>query len=198
MRRAKEARLVSRPMQMRALWARFYMAPSLLALGLPLLVLLASCSGGSGAATPTATAGSATLPVQTTPGDQPTTTPQLTPITTPGGQLGGSAFCSQPASAGSAPPPASIPAYPGAQLHFGRMEHGFGLYGLCTTHLIASVVQFYVAQLPVKGWTQVQTNSLGPVEQVFATRNSAHITITIQQDPQARAQNEIIIQTDGL
>jgi hypothetical protein len=136
--------------------------------------------------------------VQTASGGQPTATPQLTPITTPGGQVGGSAFCSRPASRGSTPLPASIPAYPDAQLHFGRSENGFGLYGLCSANPIAAIVQFYTAQLPTKGWAQVQTNSLGAVEQVLAIRNSAHVTITVQQDPQASAQNEIIIQTDGL
>jgi hypothetical protein len=185
-------------MRMRAPCPQRHLAPSLLALGLLFLLLLVGCSSGSGAAAPTATAGSATLPVQATSGGQPTATPQLTPITTPGGQVGGSAFCSRPASGGSTPLPASIPTYPNAQLHFGRSENGFGLYGLCTASPITAIVQFYTAQLPTKGWTQLQTNSLGDVEQVLATRNSAHVTITIQQDPQARAQNEIIIQTDGL
>jgi len=198
MRCAKEARRVGRSLRTRALYGQLRPAPSLLPLGLGLLLLFTGCSSGSGAATPTATLGSATAPAQTTPGDQSTATPQLTPITTPGSQEGGSAFCSQPASSGSTPLPASIPAYPNARLHFGRSENGFGLYGLCTADSISAIVQFYVTQLPAKGWIQVQTNSLGDAQQVLAIRGNAHVTITIQRDPQAKAQNEVIIQTDGL
>lgn len=172
--------------------------PLVVALALGLFVLLASCSGNPGAGSPTPTAGSATVPVQATAGDQPTATPALTPITTPGGQVGGSAFCSQPASHDSTALPTGIPAYPRAQLHFGRTENGFGLFGLCTSDSIAAVVQFYKTQLPAKGWTQVQTNTLGDVQQILATNGSAHLTITVLQDPQARAANEIIVQTDGV
>lgn len=200
--RTKEASgMGSRPARVgvRAARMRTCLLRPLAAMGL--LLLLASCSSNSGAAAPTTTtsgAATTTAPAQTTPGDQATATPALTPITTPGGQIGGSAFCAQPVASGSTPPPATIPAYPTAQLRFGRTENGFGLYGLCTADLIATVAQFYATQLPSKGWTQVQTSSLANVQQISATRGSAHLTLTIEQDPQVTAQNEIIIQTIGL
>ncbi|MGH2514292.1 MAG: hypothetical protein ACRDHP_01415 [Ktedonobacterales bacterium] len=174
-----------------------YLWVALLAAGV--LLLLAACDSGSGgAATPTATSrGGSTTLTNGTPPVIATATPTTAAVTTPGAQVGASDVCAQAISV-SAQLPASIPAYPGAQLRLGQTSGGNGLFGLCTGDSVGAIGQFYVGQLGNKGWQQVESNVNGDVEQVSATKGSGHVFITIEPDPQVGGQTEIIILTGGV
>jgi hypothetical protein len=167
---------------------------------LGLLVLLAACSGASGAGAPTATGGAGattSLTGQSTPGDQSTATPGLTPIGPGGGGQGSGDVCSQPVTV-SAQLPGSVPTYPHGQLRIGQVNSGIGFYGICTTDTVAVIAHFYTSQLPGKGWNQLNTSMIDTVELITASLGNATVSVAIRPESPANGQTDIVIQTNGL
>jgi hypothetical protein len=165
-----------------------------------LLVVLAACSGASGAGAPTATGGgdaTASLPGASTPGDQASATPGLTPIGPGGGVQGSGDVCTQPVTV-SAQLPSSIPTYPHGQLRIGQVNGGIGFYGVCTMDTVAVIAHFYTIQLPAKGWNQLNSSMIDTVELITASQGSATISIAIRPESTGNGQTDIVIQTNGL
>ena len=162
---------------------------------LGLVLLLAGCAGGGGDVQITPVA-SHPVTVSATITLAPTITPTVASVTTPGAQQGAAEFCAHPASA-TAQLPASVPAYPGADLRISQSSGGFGIYGLCTRADVATVAAYYAGQLPSKGWQQIQSTSIAAVRQLSGTQGTAQLTITIQPDAQLFGTTDIIIQTAG-
>lgn len=183
--------------RVRRYWYWWGVWVALLMTGALLLAACDSSSSGAASATATGTGGSSVSANGTPQAPAATATPTTADVTTPGAQVGASDVCAQAPSV-SAQLPASIPAYPGAQLRLGQTSGGNGLYGLCTSDAVSAIGQFYAGQLPNKGWQQVQSNVNGDVEQVSATKGSGHVFITIEPDPQINGQTEIIILTGGV
>jgi hypothetical protein len=72
------------------------------------------------------------------------------------------------------------------------------VFGLCTGDSISAVLNFYLAQLPAKGWQQITDNTIVSVEQIQASKGSGFVTITIEPDGQLASVTDIIIQTSGV
>lgn len=177
-----------------------------MALGLVALVLLmAGCSGGSkGNASTTATGSAGETPGLSTPDGALSATATalaLTPTVTPkpgtSGVQGVAEFCAQPPSV-AAQMPASIPAYPNAELRVSQTSGGNGLYGMCTSDSVSAVASYYTAQLPTKGWQQVQSSTIQNVQQLKASQGNAHVILTIEPDAQLSGTTQIIVLTSGL
>lgn len=172
----------------------------------PLIVvfaLMAGCSGGSrgnNSATPGAS-GSATASAPDNSLSATATVLALTPTVTPmpgtSGQQGLAEFCAQSPSV-AVQLPASIPAYPNAQLRVSQTSGAFGLYGLCTKDSVSAVANYYASQLPAKGWRQVQSNTIQTVQQLSASQGNAQVVVTIEPDAQLGGTVQIIIQTSGV
>ena len=165
-----------------------------------LLLLLAACSGAAGAGAPTATGGAgatASLPGQSTPGDQSSATPGLTPIGPGGGVQGSGDVCAQPVTV-SAQLPSSIPMYPHGQLRIGQVNGGIGFYGICTTDTVAVIAHFYTIQLPAKGWNQLSTSMIDTVELIVASQGNATVSVAIRPESTGNGKTDIVIQTNGL
>lgn len=165
------------------------------------LLALSACDGGQGGATQAtapASARATTTSGQVAGIPVATVTPTTGAVTTPGAQQGTAEFCAASSASDSAQLPASVPAYPGAQLRLGQSAGGSGIYGLCTGDSANAVAQFYAARLPGKGWGQVTTNVNAGVEQVQATKGDAHLIITAEPDAQLAGTTQIIILTSGM
>lgn len=177
------------------------MAVALLALA---LLVIAGCSGGSkGNASATTSSGSGTTGLSTPDNALSATatvlaqTPTVTPKPGTSGVQGVAEFCAQPPSV-AVQLPASIPAYPNAQLRVSQTSGGNGLYGMCTSDSVSAVASYYTAQLPAKGWQQVQSSTIQNVQQLTASQGNAHVILTIEPDAQLSGTTQIIILTSGL
>lgn len=168
------------------------------------LLMATGCSGGSkggasataggpGGGTGTSTPDNALLATATALAQTPTVTPK--PGT--GGQQGLAEFCAQPPSV-AVQLPASIPAYPNAQLRVSQTSGGNGIYGLCTTDSVSAVASYYSAQLPAKGWQQAQSSTIQNVQQLTTSQGNAHLILTIEPDAQLSGTTQIIILTSGV
>jgi hypothetical protein len=175
--------------------------PWLCALIVALALLLAACDSQSGgtSAPPPGAAPTSTSALTGNPGPTAVASPSAQPTTTGAtGQVGFNSVCSQPASV-TAQLPASIPTYPGARLQISQAQGGNALYGLCSGDGRAAIAAYYAAQLPTKGWQQLKQNPLGDTFiQITATRDNAHLILTVADDAQAAGVVDIIIQTSGL
>lgn len=169
------------------------------------LLLVVGCSGGSKGATSATTTGSGGGGTGlSTPNDALSATatalaqtPTVTPKPGTGGQQGLAEFCSQPPSV-AAQLPASIPPYPNAQLRVSQTSGGNGLYGQCTSDSVSAVASYYAAQLPAKGWQQVQSSTIQNVQQLTASQGKAQLILTIEPDAQLSGTTQIILLTSGL
>lgn len=180
-------------------WTRWWLgvAPGLVLCAA--LLALAACdagAAGSSASTQPAGAQSTALATQARGAEAPTVTPTTAAVTTPGAQQGTAEFCAASPNV-SAQPPAGVPSYPGARLQLGQDADGSGIYGLCTGDSVSAVAQFYAAQLPAKGWQHIATSTNADVQQVQATKGSAHMVITIEPDSQLSGTTDVIILTSG-
>lgn len=177
-----------------------------MALGLVALALLvAGCSGGSkGNASATATGSAGGSSGFSTPDNALSATatvlaqtPTVTPKPGTSGVQGVAEFCAQPPSV-AAQMPASIPAYPNADLRVSQTSGGNGIFGYCTTDDNNAIALFYSTQLGEKGWQNMKASAIENVNQIFASQGTASVIITIEPDPQVRGSTAIIIQTTGL
>ena len=168
-------------------------------------LLLAACSGDSSArttATP-ATAQDSATPIgaqgaQGASGAQRTPSLAITPVSGGAGVAGPSGdVCQQPAHVATALP-ASIPTYPGGDMRLAEQAEGIAFFGLCTADSPPAVAQFYAAQLPAKGWGQLQTSAIDSTQILTAAQGNAHVDVTIQPDPLVAGKTQIVIQATGL
>ena len=74
---------------------------------------------------------------------------------------------------------------------------GIGFFGICTSDSVATAAQFYAAQLPPKGWGQLNTSVIDNVELITATQGNASVTVAIRPESTS-SQTDIVIQTNGL
>lgn len=138
-------------------------------------------ANGTAAANATGTSGTSTIPL---------------PISTSAAQDGTSDYCAAPVNV-SVQPPASLPQYPGAQLHISQNTNGNELFGYCATDSVSAIATFYAQHLPGSGWSNVQTNTISFLQQVTATQGSTHLVISVE--PSATLQNttEVLVVEQG-
>ncbi|MGO8948184.1 MAG: hypothetical protein ACLQUY_11070 [Ktedonobacterales bacterium] len=176
-------------------------SPFITTLGLILLLATAliACSSSTGGVTSNSTASTGNRGgTGGAPGVLPPTATPTTSIASPGTGEGGIAeFCSGPADVESSLP-ASIPSYPNAEMRISKTSGGDGIFGLCTADSTNQVLDYYLAQLPSKGWQQISHNSIFSTEQIQATNGNGYVTITIEPDAQLANTTDIIIQTSGV
>ncbi len=165
------------------------------ALALVALVLLAACAGSPSAAKSSATS-TATRTIQTTP-NAGSPTPGLTPIDGGGATQGNNGNICDAAASGTEALPASIPAYPNGDLRVKPGSDGSGFFGICTPDSVSTATAFYTAQLPAKGWGQLNATQIAGVELITATKGSASISVAIRPEP-TPGKTDIVIQTNGL
>ncbi|GEM_PF-1652316 len=191
-------------MRVSNLRARVYMST----VGLMLLVALAvaACASGSSGANSTPTApiagGSGTAGASGTAAVLPSTATPTSSVASPGaGQGGSDEFCSNPPDV-EISLPTSIPPYPNTQLRVSKVDTQYNtgnkLFVYCTADSTSAAVNFYLAQLPTKGWQQITHNSIMTTEQIQAGKSGSQIMITIQPDPVLSNTTEIVIEASGV
>jgi len=159
------------------------------------LALLAACSGSSSAAHSTATT-TPTTAAHTTPGAG-SPTPGVTPIDGGGATQGNNGNICDAQPSGTQNLPASIPAYPNGDLRVRPGSDGNGFFGICTADSVSTATAFYTAQLPPKGWGQLNATAIAGVELISATKGSASISVAIRPES-GGGKTDIVIQTNGL
>src|SRR5262249_27131996 len=127
----------------------------------------------------------------------PTATATPVELTTPGAPVGIAGLCTLSPSV-SAQLPASIPAYPHAQIRLGQSSGRSGLFGFCTRDGVAAVGTFYVSELPGAGWQLVSNTKIDATQQLMADRSTAHVIVTILPDSQVAGATDLVITTSGL
>jgi hypothetical protein len=94
--------------------------------------------------------------------------------------------------------PASVPVYPGADLRLSYTLDNTGAYGYCATATPPAVADYYLKQLPGKGWSNVKSNPMVIGNQVAGAKGSSSIFVTMLPDAKNAAQCDILIQVIGL
>ncbi|HET9110754.1 MAG TPA: hypothetical protein VFN78_08015 [Ktedonobacterales bacterium] len=165
---------------------------ALFALGIcALLVGCAPSSTVSTQTTPNATATSAP-PATLTPGGP--ATPTVTPLPGSANLAGATDICTTPVSVSTTLPP-EIPPYTG-QLRLAQTSGGAAEFGYCSSDNVATITSFYVAQLPGKGWQNIQTFENNATRNIIATRGSENLTVTVSPDVvQTGSADLLIIET---
>ncbi len=171
---------------------RRQVSATLVALGAcALLVGCASGSTGSARGTPSATATSAP-PATPTPGGPPT--PTVTPLPGSANLAGATDICTTAISVSTTLPP-EIPPYSG-QLRLAQSSGGAAEFGYCSTDSVATIAAYYSAQLPAKGWQNIQTFVNGGTRNIIATRGGENLTVTVSPDVvQTGSADLLIIET---
>lgn len=144
----------------------------------PCVALPACGSNFLGSNTQTPTAHSAT-PAPTLA--QALASPSSTDSAT--GQGTSTVNCAQPGTV-TIHPGATIPIYPGAELHRSQANGSNAFYGFCTSATVEVVQNFYAQQLPLTGWTGLQTSTNLPSVQISAkaTQSASQVIVTIAPD----------------
>lgn len=123
----------------------------------------------------------------------PTAAPQVAATATAGTartQAGATDVCAEPVSI-TAQPPEFLPAYPGAHLHLTETNAGDGFYGYCASDAPDAVAQWYIQQLPGKGWQQITPTTISDVHQVTALQGSTRLVLTVAPDALTAGQTAI-------
>jgi hypothetical protein len=94
--------------------------------------------------------------------------------------------------------PASVPAYPGAELRQSYTLDSNGTYGYCATATPGAVADYYLKQLPGKGWDNVKANPMVIGNQVVGAKGNSTIVATMLPDAKNAAQCDILILVIGL
>jgi hypothetical protein len=94
--------------------------------------------------------------------------------------------------------PASVPPYPGAELRQSYTLDNNGTYGYCVTAAPSAVADYYLKQLPGKGWSNVKSNPMVIGDQVAGAKGGSSIFVTMLPDAKNAAQCDILIQVIGL
>lgn len=172
---------------------RHWLAISLLILGMG--ATLAACGeAATSAQQPAATATSAQQPATaTTVSGSPM--PTMTPLPGSANLAGATDICTSPVSVSTALLP-EIPAYTG-QLRLAEASNGNAVYGYCANASVDAITAFYTAQLPGKGWQNIQTFTNNTSRNIIATRGSEHLTITVSPDVVQTNNADLLIIVNG-
>src|SRR6185312_10865338 len=145
-------------------------------LALSFAALLAACAPAAPSVT------SATTPAVTSTSAPPATptfggppTPTATALPGGGNLAGATDICTSQISVATTLP-AEIPAYNG-QLRLAQTNNGDAEFGYCTGDSVDTITSFYTAQLPGKGWQNIQTFTNNATRNIIATRGNENLTI---------------------
>jgi hypothetical protein len=94
--------------------------------------------------------------------------------------------------------PASVPAYPGAELRQSYTIDNNGTYGYCASATPGAVADFYLKQLPGKGWGNVKSNPMVIGNQVVGSKGNSTLVATMLPDAKNPARTDILILVTGL
>jgi hypothetical protein len=158
---------------------------------------VAACGGSSAArpqSTPTATAPNTGI---TQVVGQNGATPTTFVIGGGNGTVGANEICAAEKNVQTSVP-ASVPVYPGAELRQSYTLDNNGTYGYCATATPAAVADYYLKQLPGKGWSSVKANPMVIGNQVVGAKGSSTIVVTMLPDAKNSAQCDILILVIGL
>jgi hypothetical protein len=159
-------------------------------------VTLVGCDTGSTnakhSATPAATATDAPPPTPTQGGPP---TPTITPLPGAGNLAGATDICTSPISVSTALP-SEIPPYNG-QLRLAETSGSNAEFGYCTSDNVDTVASFYKAQLPGKGWQNIQTFTNNATRNLIATRGAENLTITVSPDVVETGSSDLLIILTG-
>jgi hypothetical protein len=156
-----------------------------------------ACGDASGArqqSTPTSTAPNTGI---TQVVGQNSATPTTFVVGGGNGTVGANEICAAERNV-QASVPASVPAYPGAELRQSYTLDSNGTYGYCATAAPSAVADFYLKQLPSKGWSNVKSNPMVIGNQVVGAKDSSTIVVTMLPDAKNSAQCDILILVIGL
>jgi hypothetical protein len=128
---------------------------------------------------------------------QNSTTPTTFVVGGGNGAIGANEICAAEKNVQTSVP-ASVPAYPGAELRQSYTLGNNGTYGYCAAAAHATVADFYLQQLPGKGWSNVKSNPMVIGNQVAGAKGSSSIFVTMLPDAKNGAQCDILIQLIGL
>ncbi len=170
---------------------RRWAALILLALGLG--ATLAACGEAATSATrpmPTSTSAPAATP---TTGGPPM--PTFTPLPGAANLAGATDICTSPISVSAALLP-EIPAYDG-QLRLAQASNGNVEYGYCASASVDAITSFFTAQLPGKGWQDIQTFTNNTSRNIIATRGGERLTITVSPDVVQTGDTDLLIIVNG-
>ena len=172
---------------------RRWLAITLLTLGLG--ATLAACGESATSATqPTPTVTGVSAPAASpTAGGPPT--PTITPLPGSANLSGATDICTSPISVSTTLLP-EIPPYNG-QLRLAETSNGNAEYGYCASASVDTITSFYVAQLPGKGWQNIQTFTNSASRNIIATRGSEHLTITVSPDVVQTSNADLLIIVNG-
>lgn len=159
---------------------------------------LAGCDTGAHSAaqsqTPASSATATEAPPPTpTQGGPPT--PTITPLPGAGNLAGATDICTSAISVSTTLPP-EIPAYSG-QLRLAETSGANAEFGYCTSDGVDTIANFYKAQLPGKGWQQIQLFTNNATRNIIATRGSENLTITISPDVVQTGSSDLLIILTG-
>lgn len=161
------------------------------ALTVGLSLSLAACDSTTSVKT---TAKATTTALVTTP----TTSaagPTATPLPGSGNLVGATDICTAAVSV-STQLPADIPPY-NAQLRLAQSNNGNSEFGYCASASVDTIASFYAAQLPGKGWQNIQTFHNNATRNIIATRGSENLTITVSPDVLQQGNADLLIIVQG-
>ena len=156
---------------------------------------LAACASGanSGAAQATATPTSALSATATTGGPP---APTSTPLPGSTNLAGVTDICTSKANV-TKPLLPELPAYNG-QLRLATQTTGGAYeYGYCVRASVDTVTAFYKAQLPGKGWTNIQTFDNSATRNLIATHGAEQLTMTVSPDVVQAGNADLLIIVNG-
>jgi hypothetical protein len=162
-----------------------------------LALCIAACGDSSGSnarATPTETAPNTGV---TQVVGQNSATPTTFIIGGGGGTVGANEICAAEKNVQTSVP-ASVPAYPGAELRQSYTIDNNGTYGYCATATPGAVANYYLKQLPGKGWENVLSNPMVIGNQVVGSKGNTTLVATMLPDAKNAAQCDILILVAGL
>jgi len=162
--------------------AQTRMATLALSVCLGLSLTLSACAASSSAqsGTPTTGVATATSAPAATPTPGGPATPTITPLPGSANLAGATDICTSAISV-STQPPAEIPAFDG-QLRLAQSSGGASEFGYCSSSSVQSIAAYFTAQLPGKGWQNIQTFTNDTTRNIIATRGGESLTITVSPD----------------
>ena len=168
------------------------------------LLCVAALAMGIAACGDSSATGQKTTPTETPPSTgitqvvgQNSATPTTFVVGGGNGTVGANEICAAEKNV-QTPVPASVPPYPGAELRQSYTLDNNGTYGYCATATPSTVADYYLQQLPGKGWSNVKSNPMVIGNQVAGAKGSSSIFVTMLPDAKNAAQCDILIQVIGL
>lgn len=173
---------------------RRWLLVCLLTVGLS-AALSACATAASSASTATPAPATTSAPAATpTLGGPPT--PTITPLPGSNNLAGATDICTSPISV-TTTLPAEIPPYNG-QLRLAETNNGAAEFGYCVGASVDTITAYYVAQLPGKGWQNIQTFTNDSTRNIIATRGSENLTITVSPDVVQVGNADLLIILTGM